>query len=54
MKVLGILCSPLEVIALAGLRFKLPDEYTSPIYRYVLSRYGVDMCPAKNRIQPDK
>lgn len=39
-----------QVVALAEQHYRFPDEWPSPIYSYVASRYGVHTCPAMGRM----
>lgn len=40
------------VVAIARKGFKLPEEYTTFLSRFVTSKYGIDVCPIGNRFEP--
>lgn len=41
------------VVALAAQGIKHPEEWDTTLYRYVRSRYGVDMCPSMGRFESE-
>ena len=40
-----------QVVLLAEQKFKFPEQYDTPIYRYVLREYGINNCPALGRFE---
>lgn len=38
-----------QIVLMAERQFKFPEEYDTPLYRFVSKKYGIDQCPAMGR-----